>query len=61
MFHGTQITSSQTSFTGDDCVFITGMVPPSAAMGRGYPGYGAMAPGYPGANPMVGTAYGYGK
>ncbi|XP_068694311.1 RNA-binding protein Musashi homolog 2-like isoform X2 [Montipora capricornis] len=37
-----------------------GMVPPSAAMGRGYPGYGAMAPGYPGANPMVGTAYGYG-
>ncbi|XP_074624445.1 RNA-binding protein Musashi homolog Rbp6-like [Acropora palmata] len=37
-----------------------GMVPPSAAMGRGYPGYGAMAPGYPGANPVVGAAYGYG-
>ena len=42
-------------------IAVSGMVPPSAAMGRGYPGYGAMAPGYPGANPVVGAAYGYGN
>lgn len=42
-------------------IAAAGMVPPSAAMGRGYPGYGAMAPGYPGANPVVGAAYGYGN
>lgn len=42
-------------------IAVLGMVPPSAAMGRGYPGYGGMAPGYPGANPVVGAAYGYGN
>ena len=36
-------------------------MPPGAAMGRGYTGYGAMPPGYPGTTPMVGAGYGYGK